>query len=119
MNKNNTAVKPMKVRKGDTVEIIAGKDKGKRGKIIHAMPKQTRVMIEGCNMVIRHQKSTNQNRAMPESQTGRISKPAPLHVSNVMLVCPHCSKATRVEMGLVGEKRVRRCKKCNEFIGSV
>jgi len=118
VNNNSTAVKPMKVRKGDTVEIIAGKDKGKRGKIIHAMPKNSRVMVDGCNLVIRHQKVNQMNRAMPNSQTGRISKPAPLHVSNVMLVCPHCSKATRVEIGLVGEKRVRRCKKCNEFIGA-
>src|SRR4051812_19787038 len=82
------------VRKGDRVKILAGKDVGKIGTIIEARPKENRVIVEGINIVKRHMKS----RHLPNAGSipgGIIEKPAPLHASNVMLVCPSCSQPTR------------------------
>ncbi len=112
-------VKPMKIRKGDMVEVIAGKDKDKRAKVIQAIPADGKVVLDGLNLVVRHQKRQSTNRATPDSQTGRITKPAPMPVAKVMLVCPHCSKSTRIGMTVTGDQRVRQCKKCREIIDSV
>ena len=81
------------VKKGDTVIVIAGKDKGKKGKIVAAFPKKDRVVVEGVNQVKRHTKPTQNN-----PQGGIITKEAAIHVSNVMLVDPESGKPTRVKM---------------------
>lgn len=114
------AVRPLKIRKDDMVEVIAGKDRGKRGKVIHTLPRENRVVVEGINLVTRHQKPRPTNRATPQTQTGRVVKPAPLHVSKVMLVCPRCNQRTRIAISFTSDgKRVRTCKKCKEYIDSV
>ena len=101
----------LNVKKGDTVVVIAGKDKGKQGEIIQALPKKNKVLVKDVNKVKRH---TKPNQKAP--QGGIITKEAPLHASNVMLVCPACKKATRVGHKEVNGKNVRVCKKCGEII---
>ena len=81
----------MNVKKGDTVVVLCGKDKGKQGKVITAMPKHGKVVVEGVNKVKRH---TKPNQKAP--QGGILVKEMPMHACKVMLVCPACSKATRV-----------------------
>ena len=103
----------MNVKKGDKVQIIAGKDKGKEGEILRSIPSTQRVVVEGCNMMKKAMRPTQQNQ-----QGGISTMEAPLHVSNVMLVCPSCKKATRVARKRVEGKRgvVRVCKKCGADI---
>ena len=104
-------LKKLHVKKGDTVVVLSGKDKGKQGKIVQAMPKKDKVVVEGVNQVKRH---TKPSQASP--QGGIITKEAPLHVSKVMLVCPACNKPTRIAKKEVNGKHVRACKKCGEVI---
>lgn len=103
------------VKKGDTVRVLSGKDKGKEGKIIQALPKKGKVVVEGVNRVKRH---TKPNQKYP--QGGIIQKEVPLWASKVMLICPACHKPTRVakkEVETDGKKRrIRVCKKCGEAI---
>jgi large subunit ribosomal protein L24 len=97
----------MKLRKGDQVEVLAGKDIGKRGSITRVLPKADRVIVDGVNMVKKHQKPTRAT-----MQGGIIDKEMPIHVSNVALVCAQCGP-TRVayRFAETGEK-VRVCRKC-------
>ncbi|HWC45729.1 MAG TPA: 50S ribosomal protein L24 [Casimicrobiaceae bacterium] len=109
----------MKVRKDDTVQVIKGKDAGKRGRVIEVSPRDNRVVVENLNMIKRHQRPRplqNANR-MGGPQIipgGIIERPAPLHVSNVMVVCPTCKRPTRVGTVIKDYKdkhvRVRVCK---------
>jgi large subunit ribosomal protein L24 len=109
----------LKIRAGDTVEVRTGKDRGKRGRVIEALPRQNRVLVENINLIKRHQRPRpiqNSSR-MGGAQMipgGIIEKPAPLQVSNVMVVCPTCKKATRVSTVTKKVKdktiRVRVCK---------
>jgi large subunit ribosomal protein L24 len=109
----------LNVKKGDTVVVISGKDKGKKGKIMVSQPDEARVIVQGAAMVTRHVKPRKQGQP-----GGRIEKEAPIHASNVMLVCPKCDKPTRVahqikEVEISGEKKqksVRVCKKCGKVI---
>ena len=110
----------MHVRSEDQVVVISGKDKGKKGKITAAYPKTGKVVVEGVNMVTKHQKARN---AMQPG--GIIHKEAPIDASNVMLVCPKCGKAARVshkvtmvetENGGKKRKMIRVCKKCQAEI---
>ncbi len=99
------------VKKDDTVMVLTGKDKGKTGKILKVIPKKMRVIVEGVNIVKKHQKPTQAN---PEG--GIITKEAPIHVSNVLLFCPKCAKGVRTKKKIEGDKKVRVCVKCgNEF----
>lgn len=110
----------MKIKKGDEVIVLAGKDKGATGKVIHTFPKEGTVIVDGVNIVTRHQRPRRTTRATPQTQTGRIQKPAPLAVGKVMLICPRCGKPTRVGHTIAeGNKRVRACKKCGEIIDMV
>ena len=88
----------LRIKKGDEVIVIAGKDKGKTGKILRAMPKVNKVIVEGVNVITKHQKARQSGRpgAQQVQEGGRIHKPAPLFVPKVMLVCPNCHKPTRV-----------------------
>jgi len=109
----------MKIRQGDIVHVIRGKDRGKEGRVIASMPKDGRVLVENINMVKRHQRPRpiqNSSRMGGPSIVpgGIIEKSAPLPVSNVMIVCPTCRKPTRVStvMKTVKDKtvRIRVCK---------
>ncbi len=108
----------MHVKKGDMVVVISGEEKGKMGKILKAIPKQNRVIVEGVNMVKKHQRPSEKVKT-----GGIIETEAPIHVSNVMLVCPKCGKPTRTGRKFVGEgdnrKKVRYCKKCGEIVDEV
>lgn len=99
------------VKKGDTVLVLSGKDKGKQGKIIESLPKKSKVVVEGVNKVKRHTKPTQS-----APQGGIVVKEAPMSVSKVMLICPACSKATRIAKKEMNGKFVRSCKKCGEIV---
>ena len=99
------------VKKGDTVVVLSGKDKGKQGKIISAMPKAAKVVVEGVNKVKRHSKPS-----LKVPQGGIITKEMPLHACKVQLVCPACNKPTRIGHKQVNGKNARVCKKCGEVI---
>jgi len=102
-----------KIRKGDTVEVISGRlqDKGKRGEVIRVIPDKGRIVIQGINLRKKHQKETRTQGRQPLSP-GIIELEAPVSISNVMLVCPVCSQATRVG-SFRSETGVQRvCKKC-------
>jgi large subunit ribosomal protein L24 len=102
----------MKIRKNDMVLVIAGKDKGKKGKVRKAMPKEQKVIVEGVNMIKRHSRARGVAR-----QAGIIELEAPIHVSNVMLICSKCSKPTRVGFRFLDDgRKVRVCRSCDEVI---
>ena len=103
---------PVHVKKGDTVEVIAGKHRGKRGKVLKVLLKDAKVIIEGVNLVKRHSKPTQK---LP--QGGIVEKEASLYSSRVMLVCPKCGNAARVGHGYLGDgTKIRVCKNCGEQI---
>lgn len=100
-----------KIKKEDTVKIIAGKDAGKTGKILSVDRIKGRVLVDGLNMVKKTMKKSNEN------QTGGIKDiEAYLNISKVMLVCPKCKKETRVGFAVVGDDKKRICKKCKAEI---
>jgi large subunit ribosomal protein L24 len=101
----------MNVRTGDKVQVIAGKDKGKEGKILSVLPFKERVTVERANMMKKATRPTQKN------PTGGILEiEAPIHVSNVMLICPSCSQPTRISRRREEGARVRVCKKCGNDI---
>jgi large subunit ribosomal protein L24 len=102
----------MKIRKNDNVLVIAGKDRGKTGKVRFAYPKEERVLVEGVNMIKRHMRAKGVVR-----QAGIIEREAPIHVSNVMLLCNKCNHPTRVgARSLEDRRKVRFCRSCHEVI---
>ena len=105
------ALAKLHVKKGDNVVVLSGKDKGKQGKIIEAMPKHGKVVVEGINKVKRHTKPS-----MKAPQGGILTKEMPLHACKVMLVCPACNKPTRIGHKEVNGKNARVCKKCGEVV---
>ncbi|OHA64006.1 MAG: 50S ribosomal protein L24 [Candidatus Wildermuthbacteria bacterium RIFCSPHIGHO2_01_FULL_48_25] len=101
----------LKVKTGDTVLVISGKDRGRKGKITKVFPKAVKLIVEGMNMRKRHVKPRK------SGEKGQIvSKEAPFSLSNVKLMCPKCQKAVRVGWKTVGQKKSRVCKKCGETI---
>jgi large subunit ribosomal protein L24 len=102
----------MRIRKDDTVVIIAGKDRGKKGKVRRALPREDRVIVEGLNMIKRHSRARRATR-----QAGIIELEAPLRVSNVMLICSKCGSPTRVNFRFLDDgKKVRVCNSCREVV---
>ena len=101
----------MNVKKGDEVIVIAGKDKGKTGKVIQVIPSQDKVVVEGVAIVKRHTKPTQK---MP--QGGIIEKEAPIHVSNVMPFCSTCKKGVRVAHTIENGTKTRVCRKCGKAL---
>ena len=101
-----------RLRKGDSVEVLTGRDRGRRGVIEHVVPETGKVVVEGINVRKRHTKP----RAMGQ-QAGIIEFNAPVDGSNVMLVCQHCSEPTRIGIRMSkGGARARRCKSCDELL---
>jgi large subunit ribosomal protein L24 len=99
------------IHKGDKVRIIAGKDKGKDGKVLRSYPFKERVMVEGANLIKKHTRPSTKNQ-----QGGIMTVEGTIHVSNVMLLCPNCTQATRVGRRREAGTRVRVCKKCGKDI---
>lgn len=101
-----------RIKKGDTVEVIAGKDLGERGEVVEVLNKDNRVVVEGVNLAKRHKKARQVGGQQIPAQIVEFN--APLDLSNVMLVCPSCSKKVRVGFSIKADgKKVRTCKKCN------
>lgn len=98
----------MKIKKGDTVKILRGKDRGKTGPVLHAFPTELRVTVEGANLM---KKRVRPKRQGQKGET--VLVPRSLAISNVMLICPSCKKPTRVGSRMEGETKVRFCKKCD------
>ncbi len=114
------AIGAMRVRKGDLVQVLSGKDRGKQGRVLEARPKERRVIVENLNVVKRHTrprpvKNTSRMGGPQVEPGGVITKPAPLPVANVMVVCPICNRPTRV--GVIEKQikdelvRIRVCKR--------
>lgn len=97
----------MKIKKGDTVKIISGKDKSRTGKVTHVFPKENRIVVEGVNIHKKH------SRPKKQGQKGQIIQmPMPIYVSNAMIVCESCGKAVRMGIKKIENKKFRICKKC-------
>lgn len=103
-----------RIKKGDTVEVITGEYRGVRGEVLRVLPKDDRVVVSRVNIVTKHQSSQRAGRS--QMQGGRIQFEAPIHLSNVMLVCTKCNEVTRVGYSVVDEQRVRVCRKCDAVI---
>lgn len=98
------------VKRGDTVVVLSGKDKDKKGEVLKVIPKTNRVIVKGVNMVTKHVKPNAANR-----EGGIIHQEAPIHASNVMLYCTKCNKPTRIAKKMLEDgSKVRVCKHCNE-----
>lgn len=97
----------MKIRKGDNIMVIAGKDRGKLGQVEKALIKESRVVITGINLAKHHLKPSRKN-----PHGGIINIPAPINASNVQLVCPHCGKPVRVAYKISATNKERICRKC-------
>lgn len=100
----------MKIRKGDTVRILAGKDRGKTGIIERVLPKDSQAVVSGVNLMKKHRRARAQG-----TSAGIMTLPAPLPASRLMVVCPHCQKATRIKIVTdAAGNRQRACRHCNE-----
>ena len=100
------------VKRGDLVLVIAGAERGKRGKVLRVLPERGRVIVEKLNMIKKHQRPTQKLR-----QGGIIEREGSLHLSKVMVVCGKCDRATRAGVKMLAEgKKVRVCKRCGEMI---
>jgi len=99
----------MKIRKGDTVQVISGKDVGKIGEVTRVLPESDRVIVDGVNVAKRHQRATGAT-----MQGGIIDKDMPVHVSNVAIVCSSCGSSSRIGYRVDGDTKVRVCRKCGK-----
>jgi large subunit ribosomal protein L24 len=108
------AVTKLHVKKDDLVMIVAGKDKGKSGKILRVLPEKERVLVENLNLIKRHTRPSQAN-----NEGGIIEKEAPIAISNVQLLCPGCSKPARTGIKVLEDgNKARFCKKCNEIVNN-
>lgn len=100
----------MKIKKGDNVKIMTGKDAGKTGKVVQVLPQENKVVVENLNQIVKHMKPQKRG-----EKGQRFTFSAPVQLANVQLVCPKCNKITRVGMKLLADgKRQRLCRKCKE-----
>ncbi len=108
------AVTKLHVKKDDLVMIIAGKDKGKSGKVLRVLPDKGRVLVESLNLIKRHTSPSRSN-----NEGGIIEKEAPVAISNVQLLCQGCNKPARTGLRVLEDgSKVRFCKKCNEIVNN-
>ncbi len=131
----------MQIRAGDTVFVRAGKDResrltpeqverltpeeqkreanrhaGRRGRVLRVLAEKNRVVVEGVNMLVKHQRPRGRSSRAGQLQTGRLEQPGPISIANVMLVCPRCNQPTRVRRGEVEGVPVRLCRRCGESV---
>lgn len=97
----------LSIKKGDNVLVIAGKDKGKSGKVLVSLPADNSVVVAGVNMISKHKKPRS-----AQDKGGIIKREGKIHASNVQIICPNCDKATRISNVTVDGKKIRQCKKC-------
>ena len=100
------------IRRNDTVMVMAGRDSGKRGRVLKVLPEKNRVIVEGVNVIKRHTRPNPQRNI----KGGIVERESALHASNVQLVCPECGKATRVGHDVRGDRKVRICRKCEGVV---
>jgi len=101
------------IKKDDFVQVIAGRDRGKRGKVLRVFPQDGRILVEGIQMIKRHTRATQQR----QQQAGIIEREGKVHVSNVMLICARCDRGVRIgHRVLAGDKKVRVCRRCDEVL---
>ena len=101
------------IRKNDNVLVTTGKDRGKRGRVLKVLPEKNRVIVEGVNFIKRHTRPNPQRNV----KGGLVEREAPLHASNVQLVCPECGKPTRLGRKVLGDgRKVRICRKCEGVV---
>ncbi|AEF16401.1 50S ribosomal protein L24 [Thermoanaerobacterium saccharolyticum] len=104
--------KKLHVKTGDIVTVISGKDKGKKGKVLKALPKEGKVLVEGVNVVTKHKRARS-----PQDQGGIIHQEAPIFASKVMLYCNNCGKGVRYGVKILADgEKIRYCKKCGETL---
>ncbi len=104
----------LKIKIGDTIEVMSGRDRGVRGEVLRLLPRVGRVVVKGVNMRKKHQRQIQA--AGRTMSPGIIQFEAPIHISNVMLVCPKCDEPVRIGYQIDGENRQRICKKCEAVI---
>ncbi len=97
------------VRKGDRVQVLSGDDRGKIGRVLVVIPEKNRIVIENVNMVTKHQRATQNLR-----QPGIVKREGPVHMSNVLPICPECDAPSRVKFVDVDGKKMRKCSRCGE-----
>ncbi len=103
--------KKFRIRKNDTVQVLAGKDKGKRGAVVRILPKKNAVIVSGVNIVKKAMKKRSQ-----QDQGGIAEIEAPLNISNVAIVCKKCGRPVKIGYKIDGDKKVRVCRKCGEIL---
>jgi large subunit ribosomal protein L24 len=99
-----------KIRKGDRVQVVAGNDCGRIGRVLTVIPEKNRIIVENVNMITKHQRATQSLR-----QPGIIQREGTIHMSNVLPICPECDEPTRVGFVEVEGRKMRRCKQCGEI----
>ncbi|MEO0095608.1 MAG: 50S ribosomal protein L24 [candidate division WOR-3 bacterium] len=99
------------IKKNDLVEVITGEEKGRRGRVLEVDYETGRAIVEGVNLVKKHQRARSQTQP-----SGIITKPAPIHISNLVLICSKCGKKTKVKKQKIEKRRVRVCKECGEIL---
>ncbi len=99
-----------KIRKGDRVQVVAGNDRGRIGRVLAVIPERDRIIVENVNMITKHQRATQSLR-----QPGIIQREGTIHISNALPICPECDEPTRVGFTEVDGRKMRRCKQCGEI----
>ena len=99
-----------KIRKGDRVQVVAGNDRGRTGRVLAVIPDKNRIIVENVNMITKHQRATQSLR-----QPGIVQREGTIHMSNVMPICPECDEPTRVGFTEVEGRKMRVCKQCGEI----
>ena len=102
----------LKLKKGDTVAVMAGKDRGKRGKVLQLLPERGRALVERINLMKHFERKSNQNQ-----QGGIVEREVPVAVAKLAVVCPRCNKPTRIGIRVTDNTRQRICKRCQEVVG--
>lgn len=102
----------MKIKKGDKVKILSGKDRNKTGEVLATFPKEQRILVEGINIVKKHKRQTGKK----DEPGGIVQMEAPIHASKAMVVCPACTKPTRIGYKVTKDSKKRVCKKCSKVI---